>query len=370
MLGAWIRSGTASSSAVVPPASARRSCSGGPGAARSSSTPASRATRRPTASAACSATTVARRPSCTRPAAPSSPPTRRSRSSTGEVVAASRGERRLRARRSPTARGTSPGASLLATGMDYRLPGRARRSPSAGARSVFHCPFCHGWEVRDRPLGVLDRGADGVHRALLLRAWSDDVTLLTDGPAELTDDEAATLARRRRRRRRAAAWRACDGPGDTLDGRRLRRRQRAAPSRACSCRSAAPALGAGRPARRGDRTARRRSPPTPSTSTCGCRPRCPDSPQRVTSAPMPSVANAIAAGSMAASGVVRSLVMDVWREHAEFWDDFYAGGDRWSGHANALARRRGRRVAPSATPSTSGAARAATPSGWRGTAGE
>ena len=50
---------------------------------------------------------------------------------------------------------------------------------------MFHCPFCHGWEVRDRPLGVLDRGADGVHRALLLRAWSDDVTLLTDGPAEL-----------------------------------------------------------------------------------------------------------------------------------------------------------------------------------------
>ena len=60
---------------------------------------------------------------------------------------------------------------------------------------MFHCPFCHGWEVRDGRLGVLDRGADGVHRALLLRAWSDDVTLLTDGPDGLTDDEAATLAR-------------------------------------------------------------------------------------------------------------------------------------------------------------------------------
>jgi thioredoxin reductase len=81
---------------------------------------------------------------------------------------------------------------LLATGMDYRrpeLPGVEER----WGRSVFHCPFCHGWEVRDRVLGVLDRGATGVQRALLLRAWSDDVTLLTDGPAQLDEDEAERL---------------------------------------------------------------------------------------------------------------------------------------------------------------------------------
>jgi thioredoxin reductase len=73
---------------------------------------------------------------------------------------------------------------LLATGMDYRppqLPGIAER----WGRSVFHCPFCHGWEVRDRPLGVLDGGPSGVERALLLRMWSDDVTLFTDGPADI-----------------------------------------------------------------------------------------------------------------------------------------------------------------------------------------
>jgi len=81
---------------------------------------------------------------------------------------------------------------LLATGMDYRLPplpGAAER----WGRSVFHCPFCHGWEVRDRPLGVLDRGETAVHRALLLRAWSDDVTLYANGPAELEPDAAARL---------------------------------------------------------------------------------------------------------------------------------------------------------------------------------
>ncbi len=81
---------------------------------------------------------------------------------------------------------------LLATGMDYRspeLPGIAER----WGRSVFHCPFCHGWEVRDQALGVLDRGASGVHRALLLRFWSDDVTLLVDGPAELDAEDAERL---------------------------------------------------------------------------------------------------------------------------------------------------------------------------------
>jgi thioredoxin reductase len=81
---------------------------------------------------------------------------------------------------------------ILATGMDYRypeLPGAAER----WGRSVFHCPFCHGWEVRERPLGVLDRGESGARRALLLRAWSDDVTLLTDGPAELGEADAESL---------------------------------------------------------------------------------------------------------------------------------------------------------------------------------
>ena len=82
---------------------------------------------------------------------------------------------------------------LLAAGMDYRypeLPGAAERWGS----SVFHCPFCHGWEHRDEPLGVLDRGASGVHRALLLRLWSDDVTLLSDGPARLDHVDATRLS--------------------------------------------------------------------------------------------------------------------------------------------------------------------------------
>ncbi|UJA21647.1 NAD(P)/FAD-dependent oxidoreductase [Thermoleophilia bacterium SCSIO 60948] len=76
---------------------------------------------------------------------------------------------------------------LLATGMDYRLPELPGIEERWG-RSVFHCPFCHGWENRDKPLGVLSRGG-----SLLLRAWSDDVTLFTDGPGELSAEERDTL---------------------------------------------------------------------------------------------------------------------------------------------------------------------------------
>jgi thioredoxin reductase len=77
--------------------------------------------------------------------------------------------------------------------MEYRrpaLPGIEER----WGNSVFHCPFCHGWEVRERPLGVLGADAGSVHRALLLRAWSENVTLLADGQAELGDGQRQQLA--------------------------------------------------------------------------------------------------------------------------------------------------------------------------------
>ena len=103
---------------------------------------------------------------------------------------------------------------LLAAGMDYRYPSLPGIAPRWG-RSVFHCPFCHGWEVRDQPLGVLDRGDTGLRRALLLGAWSDDVTLLVDGSAELAveDLERLRAARVTVDERRVADLR---GPGSAL----------------------------------------------------------------------------------------------------------------------------------------------------------
>jgi thioredoxin reductase len=81
---------------------------------------------------------------------------------------------------------------VLAPGMDYRYP----RLPGMDERwgsSVFHCPFCHDWDIGDRPLGVLGGGAGGVQGALSLRAGIDRVTLLTNG-SELTDQQRRQLA--------------------------------------------------------------------------------------------------------------------------------------------------------------------------------
>ena len=82
---------------------------------------------------------------------------------------------------------------LLATGMDYRYPDVPGIEERWGG-SVFHCPFCHGWEVRDRKIGVLDPGDSPAEKALLIRGWSDDVTLYTHGPAEIEPGDAERLA--------------------------------------------------------------------------------------------------------------------------------------------------------------------------------
>jgi thioredoxin reductase len=78
---------------------------------------------------------------------------------------------------------------LLATGMRYRPPDIQGLAPLWG-RSVFQCPFCHGWEMRDRRLASIAAGDEAVHSALMLRGWTDDVVVLTDGRSDLsTADE-------------------------------------------------------------------------------------------------------------------------------------------------------------------------------------
>src|SRR3712207_6254805 len=61
--------------------------------------------------------------------------------------------------------------------MDYEVPDvPGFREHWGGA--VFHCPFCHGWEVRDRRLVVYGDGAVAERQAALLRGWSSDVTVV------------------------------------------------------------------------------------------------------------------------------------------------------------------------------------------------
>ena len=73
---------------------------------------------------------------------------------------------------------------LLATGVVDNLPDIPGFRELYG-RSVFHCPYCDGWEVRDQPLAIYGKGERGLGVALELTAWSRDLVLCSDGPAEI-----------------------------------------------------------------------------------------------------------------------------------------------------------------------------------------
>ena len=83
---------------------------------------------------------------------------------------------------------------LLATGVVDNLPEIPGFREFYG-RSVFHCPYCDGWELCDQPLAIYGRGARGVGLSLELTAWSRDLVLCTDGPAEIEPDDRVRLER-------------------------------------------------------------------------------------------------------------------------------------------------------------------------------
>lgn len=82
---------------------------------------------------------------------------------------------------------------LVTTGLVDELPDIPGLRERWG-RDVMHCPYCHGWEVRDRAIGVLASGPMSVHQALLIRQWSPDVTYFTHTMAPLTDEQAEQMA--------------------------------------------------------------------------------------------------------------------------------------------------------------------------------
>lgn len=80
---------------------------------------------------------------------------------------------------------------VLATGVTDELPDRPGFRELWG-RGVYPCPYCDGWEVRDRPLAVMAEGDGIAERAVLIRQWSADLVALTDG-APLGDDARTKL---------------------------------------------------------------------------------------------------------------------------------------------------------------------------------
>jgi thioredoxin reductase len=97
---------------------------------------------------------------------------------------------------------------LVATGLTDELPdipGLAER----WGQDVLHCPYCHGWEVRDQSIGVIGSGPMSVHQALLWRQWSADITFYLNDVVEIDDSQ--------RKRFEARGIRVVDGKVRHLD---------------------------------------------------------------------------------------------------------------------------------------------------------
>ncbi|WP_314215521.1 NAD(P)/FAD-dependent oxidoreductase [Pseudarthrobacter equi] len=84
---------------------------------------------------------------------------------------------------------------LITTGLVDELPDIPGLRERWG-RDVLHCPFCHGWEVRDQAIGVVGTGPWSVHQALLFRQWSSSITLFLNDVVGPSGDELEQLAAR------------------------------------------------------------------------------------------------------------------------------------------------------------------------------
>jgi thioredoxin reductase len=83
---------------------------------------------------------------------------------------------------------------VLATGVKDELPQIAGLEDRWGA-TVLHCPYCHGYEVADRRIGVLGSGPGSIHQAALVADWGP-VTLFTMGVVQPSPEDLALLAKR------------------------------------------------------------------------------------------------------------------------------------------------------------------------------
>ncbi|MFF9631840.1 MULTISPECIES: NAD(P)/FAD-dependent oxidoreductase [Streptomyces] len=91
-------------------------------------------------------------------------------------------------------RGVSARRVLVATGLRDVLPEVPGLAGHWG-RGVVHCPYCHGWEVRDEPIGILATGPGSLHHALLFRQLTDDLVYFSHGTRVDRDTRARLAAR-------------------------------------------------------------------------------------------------------------------------------------------------------------------------------
>jgi len=83
---------------------------------------------------------------------------------------------------------------LIATGVQDNVPDLPGLRDFYG-RSVFHCPFCDGWELRGQPIAIYGRGRRGHGLSMEMLGWTPDLVLCTDGPPHLDATHRDQLAR-------------------------------------------------------------------------------------------------------------------------------------------------------------------------------
>ncbi|MEU1185542.1 NAD(P)/FAD-dependent oxidoreductase, partial [Streptomyces sp. NPDC005820] len=108
---------------------------------------------------------------------------------------------------------------LVATGLTDLLPQVPGLAEHWGHR-VVHCPYCHGWEVRDEPIGILATGPASINHAYLFRQLTEDLTYFTHG-TDLDEDSRARFAARGIRVIDTPITEVVDDEDDALAGVRL-----------------------------------------------------------------------------------------------------------------------------------------------------
>lgn len=81
---------------------------------------------------------------------------------------------------------------LFAVGMKD-LPVDIKGLAEVYGKSAFICPYCDGWELREQPLVLIVKGADALHMAKVISGWTNQFTICTHGPDELTDEQREEL---------------------------------------------------------------------------------------------------------------------------------------------------------------------------------
>jgi len=85
---------------------------------------------------------------------------------------------------------------IFATGIKDEMPNIEGFSDCWGI-SMLHCPYCHGYEVRNEKTGILGNGEHGNELAQLISNWTNDLTLFTNGKSNLTLEQTEKLEKRK-----------------------------------------------------------------------------------------------------------------------------------------------------------------------------